>query len=472
MAADTGATAAAKGRAATLLTALRTRLRSAMRTQGGRLRRRARRLQPRSLFVRALLIIGGPLILLQIVSAWIFYDRHWETITRRLASSLAGDIAYVMEQMHQRPDDTVRIFRDAHAKMDLAMSFRPGMILPNSERAEDGLLDRLLFRGLDERVRRPARIDSSAFKERVVIEIQLPTGVLHVVAPGGRVFSSTTYIFILWMIGASLVLFAVASVFMRNQVRPIRRLARAVDRFGKGQDPQQDFREEGAGEVRLAAAAFNRMAARIRRQMRQRTDMLSGVSHDLRTPLTRMKLQLAMLEDNPETAELKANVQEMERMIEGYLTFARGEGAEPARETDISALVGEAAGKWRDGGTNLHCHTEGRIIGQVKPVALRRCLDNLIANAARHADHVWVQAGRRGESIEILVDDDGPGIPQAERTKVLRPFYRVDRSRNPSTGGAGLGLSISLDVVHIHGGALSLEDSPHGGLRCRVSLPV
>lgn len=427
---------------------------------------------PRTLFGRSLMIIVSPLILLQVVSAWIFYDRHWDTITWRLASSLAGDIAFVMEEMRRVPDETQRVFDMASRNMELTLTLYPGEILKNRKVHEDGLLDRLLSAALLERIQQPHAIDSAAFTEKVIIDFQLADGVLKVVVPGSRLFSSTTYIFIMWMVGTSLILFAVASIFMRNQVKPIRRLALAVDSFGKGREPEEDFKPEGSTEIRQAAAAFNIMSERIRRQIRQRTDMLSGVSHDLRTPITRMKLQLAMLGESPETAELKANVSEMEKMIEGYLTFARGEGSEQSVESDLTGLISDIASKWRAGGVAIDCHVEGSIVTWLKPEAFRRCVDNLIANASRYAGNIWLSCGRRGDAVEIMVDDDGPGIPPESREDAFRPFYRLETSRNPTTGGTGLGLSLTRDVVRAHGGDIFLEDSPHGGLRARIRLPI
>lgn len=428
---------------------------------------------PRTLYGRALLIIISPLILLQIVSTWIFYDRHWDSITWRLVSGISGDIAMVLDRMYDAPEKTQELFESARTNMALELILRPGEILPN-EPAEDasGLIHSLLAKALGERVKRPFRIDSRSFRQEVVVDVQLADGVLRVIVPGNRVFSSTTYIFIMWMVGTSLVLFAVASVFMRNQVRPIRRLATAVDSFGKGREADADVKPEGALEVRQATQAFNLMSERIRRQVRQRTDMLSGVSHDLRTPLTRMKLQLAMLGKDPEIAELKENVSEMEKMIEGYLTFARGEGGEQSLETDLTELVSDIGDQWKRDGASIDTHVEGHIVTWVKPDAFKRCIDNLIANANRYADNVWVRAGRRGDAIEVTIDDDGPGIPEDQREDAFRPFVRLDRSRNPLTGGTGLGLSIARDIARVHGGELFLEESPHGGLRARIRLPL
>ena len=385
--------------------------------------------------------------------------------------SLAG-VALDALQHNPGISERATIFNAAHRHLGLEMTLIPGEILPNEPVRESGLLDRMLMRAMEEQVRRPYRLDTSAYKTQVVIDVQLPEAVLRIVAPGKRLFSTTTYIFIMWMVGTSLVLFAVASIFMRNQIRPIRRLARAVDRLGKGRDIEEEFKIEGATEVRQAAQAFQLMRDRIRRQMRQRTDMLSGVSHDLRTPLTRMKLQLAMLSDDAEVSELKSDVEEMEHMIEGYLAFARGEGDEPAAETDLAELIEEAVGVWKRDSVTIDCHIEDRLAASVRTQAVRRCLGNLLANARRYADHVWVHAGRRGAVIEITIDDDGPGIAEDHREDVFRPFFRLDESRNPETGGTGLGLAIARDVARGHGGDINLEESPQGGLRARIRLPI
>ena len=429
---------------------------------------------PRTLFGRALLIIVTPLILLQLVTTHIFYDRHWDTITWRLTSAIAGDIAIVLDSLRQEDTEVAKrakLFDAMHRHLGLQMTLIPGAILPNESTKTNKLLDRMLMRAMDEQVHWPYRIDTSAYRKQVVIDVQLPEAVLRTVAPGKRLFSSTTYIFIMWMIGTSLILFAVASIFMRNQIRPIRRLARAVDRMGKGRDIEEEFKIEGATEVRQTAQAFELMRDRIRGQMRQRTDMLSGVSHDLRTPLTRMKLQLAMSDDGA-VNELKSDVEEMEHMIDGYLAFARGEGDEPAIETDIAELVEESVGAWKRDSITIDCHIEDRLVASVKPQSIRRCLGNLIANARRYADRVWVQAGRRGDQIEITIDDDGPGIAENHREDVFKPFFRLDQSRNPETGGTGLGLAIARDVTRGHGGDIILEESPQGGLRARIKLPI
>ena len=432
-----------------------------------------RQIVPRSLLGRSLLIIVTPLIVLQVVSAWAFYERHWDNVTKRLANSVAGDISAVIALREQvGPAHEAELLRTAGEAMDLTLSIEPGQRLAAAPPpASDRLIDRMLARALNERVGRPYLMDTISFTNQVEVKIQLEDGVLHAVVPLNRLFSSSSYVFILYMVGTSLVLFAVATVFMRNQVRTLRRLAAAADRFGKGQDVP-DFKPQGATEVRLAAAAFNRMRARIQRQITQRTEMLAGVSHDLRTPLTRMKLQLAMLGDGAEIEDLKGDVAEMERMVEGYLAFARGEGTEKPAETDLGLLLRDVVGDARREGTAVDLHVEDRLVALVRPNALRRCLVNLVSNAARVASQVWIRAGQVGDMIEITVDDDGPGIPEDRREDVFKPFFRLEGSRNPMTGGTGLGLTIARDVIRSHGGDLVLLDAPTGGLRARLSLPL
>jgi two-component system osmolarity sensor histidine kinase EnvZ len=328
----------------------------------------------------------------------------------------------------------------------------------------------MLIRAMREAVNRPFRVDTVSVDRHVVISVQLTSAVLELVTSRKRLFSSTTYIFVLWMTGTAMVLFGVAVIFMRNQVRPIRRLARAADSFGMGRDAP-NFKPEGATEVRRAASAFMAMRDRIKRQISQRTDMLAGVSHDLRTPLTRMKLQLAM-QDGEGADELKSDIDEMEHMLDAYLAFARGEGDETPREIDLSRMLGEVVDQARRNGAAIDLHSEGEIRLPLKPNAVRRCLTNLVENAGRYADNVSVRAGRRGDAIEITIDDDGPGVPEDKLEEVFRPFFRLENSRNPVTGGVGLGLTIARDVARGHGGDINLGISPAGGLRAKVTLPV
>ncbi|MBP2294520.1 ATP-binding protein [Azospirillum rugosum] len=432
-----------------------------------------KRFLPRTLFGRSLVIIVTPVILAQAVATWIFYDRHWDTMTNRLAFAVAGDIAMVISVLEHDPTPEGRNWMLANTarSTDLIVTLEPGNTLPEQRPQLRGLLERTLGKALDERVHRPFAINTRVAHEWYEIRVQMPDGVLSVMSPERRLFSPTSYIFILWMVGSALVLFTVAIIFMRNQIRPIKRLAAAADALGKGRDVA-NFKPEGATEVRQAAAAFLKMRERIHRQITQRTEMLAGVSHDLRTPLTRMKLALDMLGDGPEVEELMTDVAEMETMIEGYLAFARGEGTEAVAPTDLTRILNETVAGARREGAEVLLETEADMTLPLRPNAMRRCLANLLSNARRHGARIWVQAERRGASIEILVDDDGPGIPKGSREDVFKPFFRLDSSRNQATGGAGLGLTIARDVVRSHGGDVTLSDSPHGGLRVLIRLPV
>ncbi|WP_413207402.1 ATP-binding protein [Rhodospirillum sp. A1_3_36] len=431
-------------------------------------------MMPNSLLGRSLLIIVVPLIVLQVITAIIFFDRHWDTMSRRLNNAVSADIGVILDYMeaYPNPRDWQWMFALAHLRQQLKITFEPGAMLPMRPPPDQtaDFVARTLYRTLSDFTDLPYQVD--VVDERTLeITIQTRTGLLRVEVPRKRLFSVTTYIFMGWMTISSVILFAVATVFMRNQVRPIRRLAMAADALGKGRDVT-DFKSEGATEVRQAGIAFTRMRERINRQIAQRTEMLAGVSHDLRTPLTRMRLQLALMEGQEGTEELTQDITDMERMVEGYLAFARGEGTEELEVTPLVELVAGVVQRMRRNGAEIDMHAEAPVTVPVKPQALERCLMNILGNAHRFAKHISIRLGLRDHSVEILVDDDGPGIPADRREDVFRAFVRIESSRNPRTGGTGLGLTIARDVVRAMGGDITLEDSPLGGLRARVRLPL
>lgn len=431
-----------------------------------------KRLLPKTMFGRSLLLIVIPLILVQIISAWVFYARHWETVAHRFAADVATEIAMVAESLMLADTDEqrTRLMDRAEQQTEIIFRFSRGASLPPPVESSGSQTEEHLRATLAERVRIPYAVDGSSTPNTLVVALQLADGVLTATMSYKRLNTSTTYIFILWMIGSSLILFIVAAIFLRNQVKSLRRLAAAADGFGKGR-PMPYTKVEGALEVRQAAVAFIQMRDRIQRQIRQRTEMLAGVSHDLRTPLTRMKLALEMIGDNPTVTELKSDVIEMEHLVHIYLDFARGEGTETPVDTDIAALLQDIAASAAREGTVLSLDDPPELVVPIRPNALRRCLGNLIANGARYGNHVWLTGRPVADGVDILVDDDGPGIPPDERDHVFQPFIRLDSSRNPSTGGIGLGLTIARDVARSHGGDVRLETSPHGGLRARVHLP-
>ncbi|TWT03229.1 HAMP domain-containing protein [Reyranella sp. CPCC 100927] len=439
-----------------------------------RVGRKVSKVAPRTLFVRATLAIVIPTILLQLIATYVFYEQLWDNVTGRLARAVVGDIKMITALHSDFPGDTnfEWIVQRARQDMRMVVSFKPGATLPERRSPSFySILERELTNALENDLKLPYYLDTAPTDKRVLIAVQVPDGVIEVLAPLSRLYTTSSWAFIAAMIGAAMVLFGLATAFVRHELQPIRKLARIADNLGKGRDIA-DFEPEGSLEARQAGRAFLTMRERLRRQIQQRTEMLAGVSHDLRTPLTRMKLGLAMLDDGPEKRELEADVVEMERMIEGYLAFARGEGDEEPVPVDVGELLEDvASGARRDGGTVVVAFS-GDLGIKLRPTAMKRCLSNLVSNALRHGRRVELRAQRRKTAIEIIVDDDGPGIPADRREEVFRPFFRLDASRNPMTGGVGLGLTIARDVVRSHGGELHLEESPIGGLRARMRLPV
>ena len=437
---------------------------------------RIKNILPQTLFGRALLIIVTPLILMQAISTFVFFDRHWDTMTRRLAHTLAGDIAFIVDSLTPLPKqlDLNQIFLKADDILHIRLTYSPEEILVKKkpfqqwDRVRKSLRD-----ALKERVRRPFSIDTIKKERRIEIKVQLPQGLLNVNVHEKRLYSSTPYIFLMWMIGSSLVLFAIAIIFMRNQIRPIRRLAIAARSFGMGRG-SSEIKPSGAKEVRQATQAFRQMRERISRQFAQRTEMLAGVSHDLRTPLTRMKLQIEMLERTPETRELQDDIQEMERMIDGYLTFARGEGSESLSKINLASLIEEIISTERRDGSLINFVNKSKTIKSVtlRPQAIKRAITNLIINSKKYAEIVKVEFEYNSEHAIITIDDNGPGIKPEHRDDVFKAFFRLDPSRNTDTGGTGLGLTIAKDIVQSHGGDLLLSEASLGGLRATITLPL
>lgn len=432
-----------------------------------------KKLLPRTLFGRSLLILITPVILIQLITTYVFFERHWTKMTDRLAFSVAGEIAMVADRIEQN-----RIGASAKEKMadfathlEMLISYEEGKTIEELK-GDDSIVARILSRAMEQQVRRPYVIQVDIDDKRVRANVQLDGGLLYVSLPQRRLFSSSGYIFLLWMIGTSIVLLAIAILFMRNQIRPIRRLAVAAERFGKGQDVPASFKPEGAYEVRQAAEAFQKMRARINRQVQQRTEMLAGVSHDLRTPLTRMKLAAAMMEASADTEALKRDIADMEHMVDGYLDFVRGEGQENVQRVDLEELLREICQAVEKEGVDISFEAEGDLSLLGRPMAFKRCMNNLVSNARKYGTVISVRASRDESHIYITVDDNGPGIPADKREDVFKPFYRVDESRNPRTGGVGLGLPIAKDIILSHGGRIALDDAPQGGLRVEVTLPV
>jgi len=440
----------------------------------------ARRRLPTSLFGRSLLIIVLPVALMQIAVTYVFFDAHWQTVTSRLSEGLAGDIAWAVESYTEdpRPESFARLSRRAEESMGLSVALQPGRQLPARRRDPPAPfkpffapIDRSLERALAERLDAPFWFDTTRYPAYVDIRVAVPGGVMRVLAPRDRAFATQGHIFVLWMTVATVLLTAVAILFIRNQVRAIERLANAAEAFGRGAD-QPSFKPQGAKEVRRAARAFLDMRARIQRHIDQRTALLASVSHDLRTPLTRLKLALALSEPTRATAEMKRDLSEMEHMIDEYLAFARGEGGEALEPAPLRRLIDEVSEGAVRAGAQVKVTADADLTATVRPNALKRALANLVMNAAAHGERVEVAARRRAQGgVEIVVDDDGPGIPTEQYEEAFKAFARLDESRNQNTKGVGLGLAIARDVARGHGGDITLDRSPLGGLRAVVRLP-
>ncbi len=429
---------------------------------------------PKGLYARSLIIIIAPVVLLQSLVAFVFMERNWQDVTTRLSAATAGDIGAVVDIIDRYPQDAKfdAVTRLAADRFGLNISVLPLQPLPPAgPKPFFSQLDREFSQEISRQVGKPFWIDTVARSNVIEVRIQLDHNLLVVYAPRSQTYASNALLFISAMVATSVALLAIAVVFLRNQIRPILRLTQAVDDFGKGR-AVADFPPRGAREVRQATIAFRQMRERVERQMEQRTAMLSGVSHDLRTILTRLKLELALLEDSADVVALKADVADMDRMIEGYLAFARGDSGEEAVATDVDALLRDVVRESKITGHDTEMAFSGEPTVRLKPQAFKRCVANLVGNAGRHADHIVVLGTHADGHLTVIVDDDGPGVPFEEHEAVFKPFYRLDNARNLDETGTGLGLPIARDIARSHGGDIALSDSPMGGLRVTVTIPA
>lgn len=429
---------------------------------------------PKGLYARSLLIIIVPMVILQSVVAFVFMERHWNTVTWRLSAAVTQDIAALIDVYHALPQDAERktVRRIAQERLGLVVDFLPESSLPPAGRKPFfSLLDQVLSTQLSKKIGRPFWIDTVGRSSLVEIRILLDGAVMRVLTRRSAAYASNSHIFLVWMVGTSLVLLSVAIAFLRNQIRPILALADAAESFGKGRDVP-GFRPRGAREVRRAAQAFIEMKRRIERAMEQRTTMLAGVSHDLRTILTRFKLELAMVGESAETDAMKKDVDEMARMLEAYLAFARGDAGEQPAATNMEMSLNELRAEAERRGVKASAVFHGQPIVTIRPAAFKRCIGNLASNAARHGRTVALTGHRDHRWLTVTVDDDGPGIASDLREEVFKPFLRLDDARNQDEGGTGLGLAIARDIARSHGGDVTLSDSPLGGLRATVRIPV
>ena len=433
-----------------------------------------RSVMPHGLYARALLIVIMPLVVLQSIVAFLFVERQSSAVNFYLSSAVTREIATLIDVYKTFPPGANRaqLRRIAQDRLGLVVDFLPVTDLPPpGPKPFFSSLDQELSNEIRKQIGLPFWIDTVGRSSIVEIRIKLDDTIMRVFAPRADAYNSNSLVFLMWMVLTSVVVLTIAIVFLRNQIKPIVRLADAAEAFGKGREAP-NFRPRGAREVRRAAAAFLEMKIRIERAIEQRTTMLAGVSHDLRTVLTRFKLELALLGDSPEVEAIKKDVDEMAAMLEAYLAFARGDTGEQSAPTDIAGLLEELRLDAERHGHRSTVAFHGPAEVTVRPAAFKRCLANLVSNAARFASTVAITGHRDHRWLTVTVDDDGPGIPQQLREDVFKPFLRLDDARNQDEGGTGLGLAIARDIARSHGGDITLGASPMGGLRATVKVPV
>jgi two-component system, OmpR family, osmolarity sensor histidine kinase EnvZ len=440
----------------------------------GRVERVFKGVLPKGLYARTLFIIIAPMVILQSVVAFVFMEWQYNVVSRRLSAAVVQDIAAVIEMRKGFADDPdhAELRRIARERLRLVVDFLPVTELPAIGRKPFfNLLDQALSAEIRKQIGRPFWIDTVGRSNLLEIRIQLPDQVMRAFAHREAADASNSVIFLVSMVGTSLMLIGIAILFLRNQIRPILRLTEAIEKFGKGRETP-NVRARGASEVRRAAVAFLEMKMRVERAIEQRTTMLAGVSHDLRTVLTRFKLELAMLDDGPEAEAMRKDVDEMSRMVEAYLAFARDDTGERSEPTDMAAFLDELRGDAERHGCSATAQFHGPAVATVRPHAFRRCLANLVTNAARYGEAVAISGHSDRRYMTITIDDDGPGIPPNRRDDAFKPFLRLDDARNQDVAGSGLGLAIARDIARSHGGDVMLGDSPMGGLRASVRIPV
>ena len=432
---------------------------------------------PNTLFFRTMLLIFIPLIFVQVVSVVAFFNTNWEKVGKRLSNNLSNNVSMAVEII-SRDENRFAGIQELYKKTygidvelfkgDAQLSVKANTKYGKDYKLVTGFLEDSLHTRFPNAI---TNVYLANNRDNVVILLETPSGLYRFTTSTKSIFSSSIFGFVAWMIGTSLLLFIVATLFLRIQVRSIATLAQVAEDFGKGINTP--FKPYGSSEVRKAGIAFIKMKERIQKQINERTQMLAGVSHDLRTPLTRMKLQLAMLPENEDNKEFIEDINEMEKMLDGYLAFVSGEGTEKNTFVDMNEMILSIINKFRNTKALIRYSTNDQVSAiQGREQALKRAVTNIISNAFNYGKTIAVGLESNNNKLEITVDDDGPGIPKEKREDVFKAFYRIDESRNKETGGVGLGLSIARDIISSHGGKIELQDSELGGLRVLISIPL
>jgi len=430
-----------------------------------------KKILPKRLFYRSLIIVATPIILLQIIITVVFFDSLWIKANKGMTRSLVGEIETLLD-VYKNPDVGVKqsIINLYNQNFDFAITLKENELLPEKKTERwYSPMDRSLRRELKPAFGNLYWFDTTSYKEVVELRVKYQNGFLQIFFPKHKIAPSSARIFALWITLPGLLLIMIAIVFLKNQTRPIVKLAKAAESFGKGEFIKE-FRPSGAKEIRQAAYEFDKMRKRITIQLHQRSEMLSGISHDLRTPLTRLKLQLSFLKQQDLAKKMSDDIEEMERMLNEYLEFARFQKNEETETANLNDVIVKIVEKYQDEKININL--EENLTINMRLNSFKRCLMNLIDNGLSYGKKVEIFTKKTLSNIIIFVDDDGPGIPEKEHQNVMKPFYRIDKSRGQNKAGVGLGLSIANDIIRSHGGNISLEKSPLNGLRVKVSLPL
>jgi len=427
-------------------------------------------LLPKRLFYRGLLIVAVPIVVLQVTITLVFFDSLWIKTNKGMTKSLVSEIVTIIDIYNNESEYNKKIVTDLYNK-----NFSFSVRFLENEKLPDIKVERW-FSPMDRTLRKELKpkinqywFNTIAYKEVVDLRIKFRDGVLQIFFPKERIQASSFRIFALWITLPAILMITIAIIFLKNQTRPITKLAEASERFGRGEDIEE-FRASGALEIRKAGLEFDKMRKRILRHLNQRSEMLSGISHDLRTPLTRIKLQLAMIKDKDLSKRLSEDVDEMEKMLNEYLQFASTDAKDKTETFDLSELVKNINNKYEN--QNIINDFDSQIYFNGRKNLIQRCINNLIDNSLKYGKKIVVKIKKQNSNIIMSIDDDGPGIPKSEYQNIIKPFYKIDKSRSDSKSSVGLGLAISSDIAKSHGGDINFDKSKLGGLQVKISLPV
>ena len=431
--------------------------------------RKFKNVLPKGLYSRSLLIIIIPVVVLQGILTFVFLDRHWQLVTRKLSSAVASEIATFIDVVPSLGLN--KVIELSERFYDAEVNYIPNKKIINNPPKPINLVENTLSKELSKNMNNSFWVDAHTYEKRVIVQIEKKEGIYEFIIPRRNVYATNSHIFLVWMVISSLLLVSVAVIFMRQQIKPIEKLSKAAQQFGLGKK-MENFKPSGATEVRRAAEAYLKMQERIERFIEQRTLMLAGVSHDLRTPLTRLKLQIEMLSDDKTNIELLSDVNEMQKMLENYLDFAEDVTREKATKTDLKKMINEIIDSESSKSKTIEFNIKNDepIFFECRTIAMKRCITNLLNNACSYGDRIRIALEKKKDAIDISIEDNGPGIDKSDYDKAIKPFIRLDSSRNQNIPGSGLGLSISQDITSNHGGKLIMSKSNLGGLKVQLKF--